>query len=320
MVVSLVGDVLLASGVGAAIAANGADYPWRETGRLLRYSDLTIANLECSVSERGDPIPDKEYTFRAAPGSVQGAVNAGVDIFTLANNHVLDYGVDAFLDTMEILRQNNLRYVGAGAGEDEALRPVLLERGGFKIAVLGFTRVVPRTDWIAGKNRPGLASGYNEKLVLENVRWAAGQSDIIIVCVHWGQELVDYPGRAEINLAHRLVDAGADVVVGCHPHVLQGVEIYRDKLIAYSLGNFIFTSSSARAAREGAILQVVFNSGGESTAKIIPTYITSGTTIILRGSDRKRVLSRLSGLSAGFGTTVRENGSIISTAKESGAQ
>ncbi|MCL5058331.1 MAG: CapA family protein [Actinobacteria bacterium] len=318
IIVSLVGDVLLASGVGSAIAASGPDYPWLDTARLLRHSDIAIANLECSVSERGNPVPEKKYTFRAAPDSINGAVNAGVDVFTLANNHVMDYGADAFMDTLRVIKEKGLSYAGAGVNEAEAFRPVLLERNGFKIAVLAFTKVVPRTDWIAGKNRPGIASGYSRKLMMESIRSAAEKGDIIIVCMHWGQETADYPSREEIALAHSLIDAGADVVVGHHPHVIQGLELYKNKLIAYSLGNFIFTSSSQKA-REGSILQIIFDSGGGYTARIIPTFIASGTTTVLRGDDRKRVLSRVNGLSAGFGTSVQENGTI-SPKRESGGQ
>lgn len=318
VVISLVGDVLLASNVGNAIAAYGADYPWQDTARLLSHADVTIANLECTVSERGEPIPEKQYTFRASPDSIDGAANAGVDILTLANNHVMDYGAGAFLDTLGVIKEKNLRYAGAGVNEEEAFRPVLLEINGFKIAVLAFSKVVPRTDWIAGKSRPGIASGHNSKLMLDSVRQAAGKSDITVVSMHWGQETAEYPGLEERNLAHRLVDAGADVVVGHHPHVIQGLEFYRNKLIAYSLGNFIFTSSSQKA-REGSIMQIVFDSGGGYAARIIPTFINSGATTVLRGDDRKRVLSRVNGLSSGFGTTVQENG-VISPKSESGGQ
>ena len=318
VVISLVGDVLLADRVGDAIAAYGADYPWQDTARLLGHADVTIANLECTVSERGEPIPEKQYTFRAATDSINGAANAGVDILTLANNHVMDYGASAFLDTLRVIKEKNLRYAGAGVNEEEAFQPVLLEINGFKIAVLAFSKVVPRTDWIAGKGRPGIASGHSSKLMLESIRSAAGKSDITVVCMHWGQETAEYPGREEINLAHRLVDAGADVVVGHHPHVIQGMEFYRNKLIAYSLGNFIFTSSSQRA-REGSIMQIVFDSGGGYTARIIPTFINSGATTVLRGDDRKKVLSRVNGLSSGFGTAVQENG-VISPKRESGGQ
>ncbi|KJS68869.1 MAG: hypothetical protein JL50_03375 [Peptococcaceae bacterium BICA1-7] len=318
VVITLVGDVLLADRVGDAIAAYGADYPWRDTARLLGHADVTIANLECTVSERGEPIPEKQYTFRAAPESIRGAVNAGVDILTLANNHVMDYGPAAFLDTLRVIKEKKLLYAGAGLNEEEAYGPVLLERNGFKIAVLAFSKVVPRTDWIAGKSRPGVASGHNSKLMLESVRQAAERADITIVSMHWGQETADYPRQEEINLAHRLVDAGADVVVGHHPHVMQGLELYNNKLIAYSLGNFIFTSSSQKA-REGSIMQIVFDSGGGFTARIIPTYINSAATTVLRGEERKRVLSRVKGLSAGFGTSVQENG-VISLKRESGGQ
>ncbi|MFZ5644301.1 MAG: CapA family protein [Bacillota bacterium] len=309
IIIAMAGDVLLASGVGAGILRNGPDYPWQDTARVLKYADIAIANLECAVSSRGEPMPDKEYTFRATPDALKGAVNAGVDVFTLANNHVLDYGMTAFLDTMQHLEERGISYSGAGKNEDEAYSPVIINKNEKNIAVFAFSRVIPRTDWIAGKNKPGLASGYNYKLMLEKIKMAEEMADIIIVSIHWGQELDEFPNGEEINLARRIIDAGADVVIGHHPHVLQGVEFYRDKLIAYSLGNFIFTSSSHKS-RQGAILQVTFEDSGEFSARVIPTYISDGTTAILRGVDRKMVLGRMNNLSSQLGTVVTETGAL----------
>lgn len=130
VVISMAGDVLLASGVGYAIARYGPDYPWRDTAEVLRNSDIVIANLECSVSKRGNPEPNKEFTFRAAPEALMGAVNAGVDIFTLANNHVLDFGQNAFADTLLNLKENSIKYSGAGMTEEESWRPAMVESNG----------------------------------------------------------------------------------------------------------------------------------------------------------------------------------------------
>ncbi|MHB8157922.1 MAG: CapA family protein [Desulfocucumaceae bacterium] len=308
-VVSVVGDVLLASGVGSAIASLGANYPWQDVSRVLSYADITIANLECSVSDRGVPVPDKQYTFRASPGTLEGAANAGVDVFTLANNHVLDYGQEAFIDTMNNLRKNNIDFAGGGTNEDSAYSPVIIEKKNKKFAVFSFSKVIPSTDWIAAGGKPGIASGFNERLMFKKIREFDGKVDETIVCLHWGEETDEFPNKEEINLAHRLVDAGADVVIGHHSHVLQGVEVYKGKLIAYSLGNFIFTSSSQRA-RQGAILQISYDSEGSYSARIIPTYITGGSAAILRGSDREGVLGRLNGLSQELGTAVSAEGII----------
>lgn len=311
IVICLVGDVLLASGVGESIAANGPDYPWKDTADVLKESDIAIANLECAVSTRGDPEPDKEYTFRALPRVLDGAVKAGVDVLTLANNHVLDFGQEAMLDTINYIKEKKMLTAGAGLNEDEATLPAIVEIGGKKVAVLAFSRIIPRSSWIAGKEKPGLASGHNYQMMMDRVKATDQEADITVVSMHWGDETEDYPDRKEVQLAHALVDAGADIVVGHHPHVLQGIEFYQGKVIAYSLGNFIFTMASGKAM-EGAILQVTDGGGEEGYgARIIPTYINNGTTRILKGADRKMVLDRFAQLCEPFNTTIdTNNGSL----------
>jgi len=316
VVISMAGDVLLASGVGYAIARYGPDYPWRDTAEVLRNSDIVIANLECSVSKRGNPEPNKEFTFRAAPEALGGAVNAGVDIFTLANNHVLDFGQNAFADTLSYLRENNIKYTGAGMTEEEAWRPAMAESNGVKVAVLAFSRVIPGGHWVAGKEWPGVAGGFDQKIIAQRIKAVDSTAGETIVSVHWGNELDDFPDRKEIDLAHMMVEAGADIVIGHHPHVLQGIEIYRGKIIAYSLGNFIFTPASPKA-REGAILQVVTNGEGRK-ASIIPTFISDGSTQVLKGIDKKRVVDKMNRLSEIFGVFVDEEGRIISDKKDGG--
>lgn len=309
LVICLVGDVMLASGVGEAITANGPDYPWTDTAEILKESDITIANLECAVSTQGAPEPDKEYTFRASPRALEGAVNAGVDVLTLANNHVLDFGQEAMADTISHIREKKMHSAGAGLNEDEATAPAVMEINGKNVAVLAFTRIIPRSSWIAGKDKPGLASGHNYQMMMERVKATDKKADITIVSMHWGSETEDFPDKKEVELAHALVDAGADIVVGHHPHVLQGIEIYQGKIIAYSLGNFIFTMSSQKA-REGAILQVVESGGEGYEVRVIPTFINNGTTRVLKGDDRIRVLERLNSLCEPFKTTIDIKGEL----------
>lgn len=310
VVIALVGDVLLAGSVGDAINVKGPDYPWRETADLLRESDIAVANLECAVSNRGTPEPDKEFTFRADPKVLNGAANAGVDVLTLANNHVLDFGREAMLDTINLIKEQNIGCTGAGTNEDEASTPAVLVSKGKKVAVLAFTRIIPRSDWIAGSDSPGLASGHNYQQIMDRVKASEKEADISVVSMHWGYETEDIPDRNEIQLARALVDAGADIVVGHHPHVLQGIEIYKGRIIAYSLGNFIFTTPYQPKAGEGAILQVTAGPGGEYNARIIPTLISNGAARVLKGSDRQRVLDRVNQLSGEFKTSVDNKGEI----------
>ncbi len=311
--INLVGDVLLPAGVGQAIAGHGPDYPWGDTAGTLRESDLAIANLECAVSESGVPEANKEFTFRADPRSLSGAVKAGVDVFTLANNHVLDFGREAMLDTIKHLKENKISYAGAGLNEEEAARPAILEAGGKRVAVLAFSRIIPRSDWVAAEDQAGLASGYNFKVMMDSVKAAENRADITVVGVHWGNEYDDFPEEKDIHLARALVDAGADIVVGHHPHVLQGVEIYNGKIIAYSLGNFIFTNPSSPKGREGAILRVTAGDNGEYSAMIIPTFINNGATRILKGTERKSALKRFNRLCEPFKTSVDAKGEVRRT-------
>lgn len=307
---SLVGDVLLASGVGDAIAAYGPDYPWRNVTEILRESDVAVANLECAISERGIPAEDKQFTFRASPLALAGVEQAGIDVLTLANNHILDFGPEAMLDTIRFIGERELKYTGAGINLAQAAAPAMLQKKGQMITVLAFSRVIPWGTWAAGEGRPGVAGGHNQKLVIERVKDAGKNADITVVCIHWGNELQDFPNQNDIDLARALVDSGADIVVGHHPHVLQGVEIYKGKVIAYSLGNFIFTTSAVPRAREGAVLQVKAGNDGSYSARIIPTYISGGTTTILTGDEKKRVLDRINYLCSPFGTVVDEEGFI----------
>ncbi len=308
--IALVGDVLLASGVGDAIAAHGPDYPWQGTAEVIRESDVTIANLECAVSERGDPEPDKEFTFRASPRSLAGAARAGVDVFTLANNHVLDFGRSAMLDTISHIKENGLKWAGAGINREEATRPAVLDVQGKRVAVLAFTRIIFRSSWIAEEDRAGVASGQDYRSVMEAVKAAENWADITVVSMHWGDEYEEFPHERDVKLARELVDAGADIVTGHHPHVIQGIEIYKGKVIAYSLGNFIFTTPRSPRAREGAILKVTAEGNGDYSAIIIPTYIDGGTTTVLKGVDRARVLERINRLSDPFMTAVDAEGVV----------
>ncbi len=302
----LVGDVLPAS----EVPAKGSDYPWSEAGELLKRADLTIANLACVVSDRGRPEPDREYIFRAAPRSLDGAARAGVDVFTLANDHVLDYGREAMLDTIEHIRKRGMLAAGFGLNEKEALAPAMLEINGNKVAVLAFSRIIPRSSWIAGKETPGIASGHNYELMMNSVRVADREAQVTIVSMHWGEEHRDYPEKRDVELARDLVDAGADIVVGHHPCVVQGIEIYRGRIIAYSLGIFMHNASGRKKGGEGIVLQVAWDGGEGYGASIIPSHFDSGTVRILKGDDGKRVLERVNRLSHPFKTSVGGKGEV----------
>lgn len=206
-------------------------------------ADLHLANLEAPLTGRGDTYLEKTYHLRNAPSvSLPILEELSVDGVSLANNHMMDYGPRGLLSTLRLLDKNGIRYTGAGASLREAVQPVFFERKGRTIGFLSFSNTYPREFW-ANVGKPGTA--YGEPRVVEAMTsFASRYADRVIVSFHWGGEGKIKPKRYQIALAHRAVDAGADVVFGHHPHTIQPMERYRDALIFYSLGNYVFTTLS----------------------------------------------------------------------------
>ena len=220
----------------------------------LAEADVSVVNVEMSVAASGTAQPGKEFTFRAPPTAAVTMAAAGIDVANLANNHARDFGPDAMLETVRHLREAGVATVGAGADADEAFRPAELDVGGVRVAVIGATDVLP-AGWAAGPG-PGVASARGRRLV-EAVAAAAASHDVVVVAVHWGTELAPCPSPRQISLGDELVAAGADVVVGHHPHVLQPVVSRGGGVIAYSLGNFVWHPRSAPQGDTG-VLEVRF--------------------------------------------------------------
>lgn len=211
----------------------------------MQQADLTCVNLEFCLSDRGEPMAGKKYTFRAKPERAEILKELGVDLANLANNHIYDYGTDAFLDTLSILDENGIAHAGAGANAAEAEEPFYTEIEGHTVAVVSATRaekyiLTPE----AGEETPGVFRCYDMTNVLQKVREAKERADIVIAYIHWGTEYSENLETAQTEGARALVDAGADVVLGAHPHCLQGMEFYEGKPILYSLGNYWFNEKT----------------------------------------------------------------------------
>ncbi len=247
-----VGDVTFGDGVLTAIRANGARYPWRSVAPVLRAADLAVANLEGAVSTRGAPWPGKQYTFRGPPYALRAAaLFAGVDVVSLANNHSLDYGRTAFRDTIRHAKRFGLAPVGGGADLTRARQPARLARGNLRVAFLGFSDVRP-LGFDAGTDRPGATPAFPE-YIRADVRRARRRADVVVAYFHWGVERATTPSARQRSLAQVALDAGAHVVLGAHPHVLQPIERTRRRLVAWSLGNFVFAAHSPGTERTGIL-------------------------------------------------------------------
>lgn len=292
------GDVYLSDHVLEAYdAAGGIDGVLSQNYQAeIQAADFFMTNEEFPFSTRGTPAPDKQFTFRVHPEKVKLMQEMGIDLVTLANNHALDYGRDAMLDTIDTLDHAGIRHVGAGKNLAEARKPDVVELNGRTFAFIGATRVYPEADWAASTDSAGMFSAYDGGAQLaEEVKAAKQQADYVIAYVHWGIEREETPNEVQKSIAHRLVDAGADLVVGAHPHVLQGIEYYQGVPIAYSLGNFVFGSSIPSTA----LLQADVDDEG-IRLRLIPGTSAAGYTRKLDDAEKIAAFyEKMSGLSSG---------------------
>lgn len=246
------GDIMLSRGIGAQMAKNDDwKYPFLNIADFLKSTDMTFANLEGPISSRGVNV-GSIYSFRADPKSVEGLVYSGIDVVSFANNHVWDYGREAFEDTLLILDENGINHIGAGDTYGTAHTPVVKEINGTKIAFLGYTNLLPP---FLGKMDASPAVAFPDKeQMAKDIQTAKSLADIVVVSFHWGDEYKTHHNQLQEDLGHAAIDAGADFVVGHHPHVAEDVEMYNGKYIAYSLGNFVFDQNFSEDTSWGLLL------------------------------------------------------------------
>lgn len=247
-----VGDVNLGDGPAQAMAMRGRKWPWRNVAPTLRRSDIALANLECSVSNRGSRVP-KEFNFRGNPSALRVAGRfAGLDVVSLANNHTGDYGQTAMLDTLRNARRASLVPIGAGHDTRGAYAPHIVRALGLRVAFLGFSDIGP-ASFFAGSRKPGTA--YAEVgAIRRSVRRAKRHAEIVVTMFHWGVERQTAPSARQRALAHAALAAGATAVIGSHPHVLEPIlRVGKRRVVAYSLGNFVWSAGSHPTSHTGIL-------------------------------------------------------------------
>ncbi len=255
-----VGDIMLARGVASSIKKNFNDdfNLFLSTIPEIAEADIAFANLEGPISAQGKNVGSK-YSFRFEPRVASALQNAGFDVFSVANNHAGDWTLTAFKDTLTYLGEVGILTAGGGMTKDEAITPSIIEKNGVRFGFIGFTDVGPNGLAVT-ETRAGilLASDPNFATIIND---AKSQVDILIVSFHWGEEYVEHSTR-QTTLAYGAIDNGADIVVGHHPHVEQATEIYKEKLIIYSLGNFIFDQYFSPETMNGLAVSVTMNKDG----------------------------------------------------------
>ena len=295
--ITAVGDVMLGSWVTPVLAQRGAVYPFEASLPYLQSADFTIANLEAPFTREGEPF-EKKFNFKVPPEYARGLKDAGIDVVTLANNHILDYGAIGLVSTMATLDTFGIKYSGAGRNWREAHQPTVVEIRGKRIAFFGYSTTFP-TEFYAHGDSAGTAYPEAEAMQSALREWDE-RADFVVASFHWSAEKLEIPKAYQIELAHLAIDSGADLVLGHHPHVLQGIEKYRSRLIAYSLGNFAFGSYSSYAV-DSIILKVYLNQDGLFYARCIPINVNNSEVEfqpqILDGPGKQAVIAKLQKLS-----------------------
>ena len=268
------GDVMFGRTVNSHLLTTHTSdpFPFTHTADFLRGFVLTIGNLECIVSRLGHPV-DKPTSFilRGDPRAYTRLKHAGFDVVSVANNHSGDYGKEAFVDEIMTLPSHGITPVGGGRNKREAHMPVFKTVHNTTVGFLAYDEIAPYY-FAATDTTPGHA-WLNEENVRRDVPLARKKADFVIVFMHWGTEYITTFNAHQRHLARVAIDAGADLVVGAHPHVIEPYEYYRGKPIIYSLGNFVFDYMDADVVRHGNILALTLNKEHLLNWKLIPTYI-----------------------------------------------
>jgi len=270
-----IGDLMLARDLVTLMDRYGAMYPFERVAPILADADITVANLEGTFTEGGTPA-DKKYVFRTPPRDAAGLALAGIDVVSLANNHALDFGPEGLRDTIAALDAAGIAHSGAGENDMAARRPAILAVGGLRVAFLSYAATADASA--AAADTDGVAWGTVDT-ISEDVKRARGQADVVVVSLHAGNEYADEPSDTQRLLAQAAIEAGATLVLGHHPHVLQRWESRGPSFVAYSLGNFVFDLDGDDLAQLGpapfqtVALKISVSASGVEKVEPIPVYI-----------------------------------------------
>lgn len=305
-----VGDIMMGEhpirighGVGSMVKKMGGEFLFKEVAPVLQEGDISFGNLEAVLSAKNlRKVSLSSLQLRASSNSINGLKIAGFNVLSLANNHSMQHGPDAFNETVDILDKNNIRPVGLSDTSNSCI-PQIIEKNGISIGFLGYSFIDDKLPY-----KPLYAKVSSLASIIEEVKALSEKVDIIVLSLHWGDEYIQRPSPEQVRLVHKLVDNGVNIILGHHSHCLQGIERYKSGLIAYSLGNFVFDYWQNKM-RESIILQIVLSKEGVVDYSLQPVYINDNfQPEILRNERGLKLLSKLSSLSndAMFSTSAEE--------------
>lgn len=277
------GDNLISPRIISQIEKYGENYPYEKVAQYLQ-GDVVFGNLEAPITNHSETTrgksrasikAGKNFVFKIPPRYSQIFKNAGFNVFSLANNHTMDFGEKGLEETLQELEKIGINYVGAGRNKEEASKPLILEYEDCKIGFLAYSMIVPVT-FAATNSSAGINAHPRNftRRMQEEISQLKSEVDIVIISFHWGIEGHYYPTAYQKEIAHKAIEAGADIIVGHHPHRIQGVEIYKGGVIAYSLGNFLFAGKSPRI--ESFILKIEIFKKKITTVELLPIWVING--------------------------------------------
>jgi Bacterial capsule synthesis protein PGA_cap len=271
---------------------------------VLSAADLTVVNLETAVTSRGTPQP-KQYHFRTTGRAFAAIRAAGIDLVTMANNHVLDYGQAGLADTLATAKAARFPYVGIGKNARAAWAPYVTTIKGVRIAIIGVSQVGElASSWVATRTRPGEANAINTRRTLAAIRAAKRRAQVVIVFMHWGTEGQACPDASQLSLAPRLAKAGASIIIGAHAHMLQGSGWLGRTFVAYGMGNFLWWEHSYSTAT--GVLKLTLRPHAPLRARFIPALVSStGRPVALHGARARRAAARYARLRSCTGLSAR---------------
>jgi poly-gamma-glutamate capsule biosynthesis protein CapA/YwtB (metallophosphatase superfamily) len=303
--ITAMGDIIPGRTVAKMMALKGVSYPFGKMAPIVKGADIVYANLEAPLSDRVKP-PYKGMSFIAPSSTAEGLKMLGINVVSLANNHSTNFGLNAFADTLTLLKNSGIAYAGGGMNLAQARAPAVVEAGGTSFAFLDYNAITGSLN--ATPTKPGVAwirmkpwakdSADDMALVRSSVRQAKSQGHFVVACFHWSDEYKHQPSVSQRNMAHLACDAGADLVIGGHPHCIQSIEMYNGKLIAYSLGNFIFDQMQHDYTREGVVMKCRYNGSVLTGLEFIPYVIQDWCQpVAATGGPGQKILGELLSIS-----------------------
>lgn len=311
--IAAAGDTTQSDIFGDSTSWRDMSYPFEKVAELFRDADLAFVNLETSVSTRGSSEKKEGYGFRTDPKYLEAYTLAGIDVVSCANNHTRDFGMDALADTFTSLDEYGIRYVGAGMNRTEAERLELFELNGITVGFTAINMINMNSTWYATDERAGLncVDSWDCERELELISQYDEQCDVLLVSVHWGLEYYNTITNEQQEFAHKLCDSGADIILGHHPHVLQPIESYRDSVIFYSMGNFLFYKMDDDAGKT-ALFEIEIDKNGFIGGKMHPVFITNCQSVLLDKESEMytEILELAREISLPYGVIISDDGGI----------